>query len=168
MKKNNGIKLGIIIALLFIGVAYAAISFTLTTNGTAKINGDSSNFQSNVIFDSVTASTGSTANLSTDKKTITFTTPEFVTAGTTATLTYKIKNSSNYGASVSVISCTSSDSAFASYLTATSSRTSALTVAKGATSASETLTVTMAKTYPESTAKSITYTCTMTATAADA
>lgn len=168
MKKNKGIKLGIIVAILLLGVAFAAFSTNFTINGTAKINGDSSNFATNVIFDQVSASSGATATLSSDKKTITFTTPEFTTAGTSATLTYKIKNTSNYGASVSKLTCTSSDDDFATYLTATPSRTTNLTVAKGATSAAETLTVAMAKSYPNATAKSITYTCTMTATAQDA
>lgn len=166
--KNKKIKLGVILAILVLGVAYAAFSVNFTINGTAKINGDSSNFNTNVIFDSVSASSGATATLSNDKKTITFTTPEFTTVGTTATLTYKIKNTSNYGASVTKLTCTSSDSAFATYLTATPSRTANLTVAKGATSNAETLTVAMAKSYPDATAKSITYTCTMTATAQDA
>ena len=169
MKKNKGIKLGIIVAILLLGVAFAAFSTNFTINGTAKINGDSSNFATNVIFDSVsTTTTGASATLSNDAKTITFTTQEMTTAGTSAVLKYKIKNTSNYGASVSKLTCSSSDSAFATYLTATPSRTTNLTVAKGATSAEETLTVAMAKSYPESTAKSITYTCTMTATATDA
>ena len=169
MRRNKGIKLGVILAILVLGVAYAAFSTNFTINGTANINGDSSNFDANVIFDSVSTSTsGATATLSNDKKTITFTTQEMSTVGTSAVLTYKIKNTSNYGASVAVLNCTSSDSAFATYLTATSSRSTALTVAKGATSAAETLTVSMSKSYPETTAKSITYTCTMTATAQDA
>jgi len=166
--KNKKTKIGILLAILLIGVAYSAISFTLSIGGTAVINGDSSNFQSNVVFDSVSASSGATATLSTDRKTITFTTPQFITVGTSATLTYKIKNTSNYGASVSVLNCTSNDSDFATYLSTASSRNSVLTVAKGSTSASETLTVSMIRTYPEATAKSITYTCTMTATATDA
>ena len=66
------------------------------------------------------------------------------------------------------MTCTSSDSDFATYLSATPSRTASLTVNKGATSSAETLTVAMIKSYPETTAKSITYTCTMTATAKDA
>ena len=166
--RNKGIKLGIIVAILLLGVAFAAYSVNFTINGTAKINGNSSNFNTNVIFDSVSASSGATATLSNDKKTITFTTAQFTTVGTSSTLTYKIKNTSNYGASVSKLTCTSSDSAFATYLTATPSRTTNLTVAKGSTSAAETLTVSMSTSYPESTAKSITYTCTMTATATDA
>jgi len=169
MKKNKGIKLGSIVAILLLGVAFAAFSTNFTINGTAKINGDSSNFATNVVFYDVSTSTsGATANLSNDGKTITFTTQQMITVGTSAVLSYKIKNTSNYGASVSKLTCTSSDADFATYLTATPSRTSALTVAKGATSAAETLTVAMAKSYPDATAKSITYTCTMTATAQDA
>ena len=158
MKKNKGIKIGIILAVLVLGVAYAAITANY-----------SSNFDANVIFDGVsTSTTGATASVSTDKKTITFTTQQMTTVGTSAVLTYQIKITSKYGASVTKLTCTSSDGAFATYLSATPSRTTNLTVAKGATSAAETLTVSMIKSYPEATAKSITYTCTMTATAQDA
>ena len=117
MKKNKGIKIGIILAVLVLGVAYAAITANFTINGTTKINGDSSNFDANVIFDGVsTSTTGATASVSTDKKTITFTTQQMTTVGTSAVLTYKIKNTSNYGASVTKLTCTSSDGAFATYL----------------------------------------------------
>ena len=169
MRKNKEIKVGIIIAILVLGVAFAAFSVNFTINGTAKINGDSSNFDANIVFYDVSTSTsGATASLSNDGKTITFTTQQMITVGTSAVLSYKIKNTSNYGASVSKLTCTSSDADFATYLAATPSRTSALTVAKGTTSSAETLTVSMAKSYPDATAKSITYTCTMTATAQDA
>ena len=166
--KDKKIKLAIIIAILVLGVAYAAFTVNFTINGTAKIIGDSSNFSSNIIFDSVSATTGSTATLSTDKKTITFTTPQFTTVGTNAVLTYKIKNTSNYGATVAKLTCTSSDSDFATYLTATPSRTTDLTLAKGATSSAETVKIKMIKTYAQTTVKSMKFTCTMTATATGA
>ena len=169
MKKNKGIKIGIILAVLVLGVAYAAITANFTINGTTKINGDSSNFDANVIFDGVsTSTTGATASVSTDKKTITFTTQQMTTVGTSAVLTYKIKNTSNYGASVTKLTCTSSDGAFATYLSATPSRTTALTLNKGATSSAETVKVKMIKTYAQTTVKSMTFTCTMTATATGA
>ena len=169
MKKNKGIKIGIILAVLVLGVAYAAITANFTINGKTKINGDSSNFDANVIFDGVsTSTTGATASVSTDKKTITFTTQQMTTVGTSAVLTYKIKNTSNYGASVTKLTCTSSDGAFATYLSATPSRTTALTLNKGATSSAETVKVKMIKTYAQTTVKSMTFTCTMTATATGA
>ena len=66
--KDKKIKLGIIVAILLLGVAYAAFTVDFTISGTAKIIGDSSNFSANIIFDSVSASSGATATLSTDKK----------------------------------------------------------------------------------------------------
>ena len=98
------IKLGIIIAFLVLGVAYAAITINLSVGGSTSVKGDSSDFSDNVIFATATASSGSTATISTDKHTITFTTAELQTVGDEATLTYTIKNESNYGAGISAVS----------------------------------------------------------------
>ena len=166
--KDKKIKLGIIIAFLVLGVAYAAITTTLSVGGSTSIKGDSSDFSDNVIFATATASSDSTATISTDKHTITFTTAELQTVGDEATLTYTIKNESNYGATISAVSCTSTDTSFATYVTATPSRTAELALAKGATSSSETVKIKMIKSYAETDVKSMTFTCTMTATATSA
>ena len=168
MKKNKGIKIGIILAVLVLGVAYAAITSTLTVGGSTSVKGDSTNFSNNVIFASATGTTGSTDTISTDKHSITFTTAELKAVGDEATLTYTIKNTSNYGASISAVTCSSTDTSFATYVTATPSRTTALTLNKGATSSAETVKVKMIKTYAQTTVKSMTFTCTMTATATGA
>lgn len=169
MKKNNLIKISVLVAIILVGVAYAAITSTLTVSGSSSINGDSTNFTNNVIFASASASTGSTATIdSSDKHIITFTTSELKAVGDTATLTYTIKNESNYGASISAVTCTSSDTSFATYVTATPSRSTTLALAKGATSASETVTIRMIKTYAQTSVKSMTFTCSMTATATGA
>ena len=166
--KDKKIKLGIIIAFLVLGVAYAAITTNLSVGGSTSVKGDSSDFSDNVIFASATASSGSTATISTDKHTITFTTAELQTVGDEATLTYTIKNESNYGATISAVSCTSTDTSFATYVTATPSRTAELALAKGATSSAETVKIKMIKSYAETDVKSMTFTCTMTATATSA
>ena len=166
--KDKKIKLGIIIAFLVLGVAYAAITTNLSVGGSTSVKGDSSDFSDNVIFATATASSGSTATISTDKHTITFTTAELQTVGDEATLTYTIKNESNYGATISAVSCTSTDTSFATYVTATPSRTAELALAKGATSSSETVKIKMIKSYAETDVKSMTFTCTMTATATSA
>ena len=169
MKKNNLIKISVLVAIILVGVAYAAITSTLTVSGSSSIKGDSTNFTNNVIFASASASTGSTATIdSSDKHIITFTTAELKAVGDTARLTYTIKNESNYGASISAVTCTSSDTSFATYVTATPSRSTTLALAKGATSASETVTIRMIKTYAQTNVKSMTFTCSMTATATDA
>ena len=166
--KDKKIKLGIIIAFLVLGVAYAAITTNLSVGGSTSVKGDSSDFSDNVIFATATASSGSTASISTDKHTITFTTAELQTVGDEATLTYTIKNESNYGATISAVSCTSTDTSFATYVTATPSRTAELALAKGATSSAETVKIKMIKSYAETDVKSMTFTCTMTATATSA
>ena len=166
--KDKKIKLGIIIAFLVLGVAYAAITTNLSIVGSTSVKGDSSDFSDNVIFATATASSGSSATISTDKHTITFTTAELQTIGDEATLTYTIKNESNYGATISAVSCSSTDTSFATYVTATPSRTTDLTLAKGATSSSETVKIKMIKSYAETDVKSMTFTCTMTATATSA
>ena len=166
--KDKKIKLGIIIAFLVLGVAYAAITTNLSIVGSTSVKGDSSDFSDNVIFATATASSGSSATISTDKHTITFTTAELQTVGDEATLTYTIKNESNYGAGISAVSCTSTDTSFATYVTATPSRTAELALAKGATSSSETVKIKMIKSYAETDVKSMTFTCTMTATATSA
>ena len=168
MKNKKMLRVFILFAIIFVGVAYAAITSTLSVGGTTSVKGDSSNFSTNVIFASATASSGSTAQISTDKHSITFTTAELKTVNSTATLTYTIKNDSNYSASISAVTCSSTDTSFSTYVTATPSRTSTLTVAKGSTSASETVTIKLIKSYAQTTAKSMTFTCTMTASAVGA
>ena len=166
MKRNNLVRVSVLIAIVLIGVAYAAITTTLSVAGSTSVNGDSSNFSDNVIFATATASSGSTASIgTTDKHTITFTTAQLKAIGNEATLTYTIKNESNYGATISAVSCSSTDTAFSTYVTATPSRTTDLTLAKGATSSAETVKIKMKKTYAQTSVKSITFTCTMTATA---
>ena len=54
------------------------------------------------------------------------------------------------------------------YVTATPSRSTTLTLAKGATSSAETVKIKMIKTYAQTTVKSMTFSCTMTATATGA
>ena len=164
MKKKRKSLIALLIAIGLIGVGYAAITTNLFVTGTAKIKADPENFEKNIQFATATSTTGGTATLSTDKKTITFTTKEFTAVGDSSTLTYTIKNGSNYNSSISGVVCTSSDSSYDEYVSVTPSRTSTLSLDKGDTSANETITVKMIKTYPEETTKSIVFTCTMTAT----
>ena len=169
MKRNHLVIVSVLMAIVLLGVAYAAITTNLSVGGSTSVKGDSSNFSDNVIFASATASSGSTASIgTTDKHTITFTTAQLKAIGNEATLTYTIKNESNYGATISAVSCTSTDTSFATYVTATPSRTAELALAKGATSSSETVKIKMIKSYAETDVKSMTFTCTMAATATSA
>lgn len=175
MKKNKTAKTGIIVAILLLAVGFAAITTTLVINGTAKIVPDSENFKKNVIFTEATATEGATATISTDGKTITFTTQEMKNIGDEATLTYKIKNASQYDALIGSITCEApkSETAYGKYLTVTPSNgLNGTTVAKGTTSAtSDTVKVVQKRSFVSTdaeTTKTITFKCTIPATAKEA
>lgn len=187
MKKNKTAKTGIIVAILLLAVGFAAITTTLVINGTAKIVPDSENFEKNVIFTEATATEGATATISTDGKTITFTTQEMKNIGDEATLTYKIKNDSQYDALIGSITCeaptseaateteteTANANAYGKYLTVTPSNgLNGTTVAKGTTSAtSDTVKVVQKRSFVSTdteTTKTITFKCTIPATAKEA
>lgn len=183
MKKNKTAKTGIIVAILLLAVGFAAITTTLVINGTAKIVPDSENFEKNVIFTEATATEGATATISTDGKTITFTTQEMKNIGDEATLTYKIKNASQYDALIGSITCeapksetateTANADAYGKYLTVTPSNgLNGTTVAKGTTSAtSDTVKVVQKRSFVSTdteTTKTITFKCTIPATAKEA
>ena len=90
--KNNFIKLSVLVAIVLVGVAYAAITTNLTVSGSTSVKGNSSNFSNNVIFASATASSGSTASINTtDKHLITFTTAELKAVGAPFTLSSFIR-----------------------------------------------------------------------------
>ena len=185
MKKNKTAKTGIIVAILLLAVGFAAITTTLVINGTAKIVPDSENFEKNVIFTDATASEGATATISDDGKTITFTTQEMKNIGDEATLTYKIKNDSQYDALIGSITCeaptsdtateaeTANSNAYKNYLTVTPSNgLNGTTVAKGTTSAtSDTVKVVQKRSFVSTdseSSKTITFKCTIPATAKEA
>lgn len=185
MKKNKTAKTGIIVAILLLAVGFAAITTTLVIDGTAKIVPDSENFEKNVIFTEATATEGATATISTDGKTITFTTQEMKNIGDEATLTYKIKNASQYDALIGSITCEAPKSetatetenanadAYGKYLTVTPSNgLNGTTVAKGTTSAtSDTVKVVQKRSFVSTdteTTKTITFKCTIPATAKEA
>ena len=181
MKKNKTAKTGIIVAILLLAVGFAAITTTLVINGTAKIVPDSENFEKNVIFTEATATEGATATISDDGKTITFTTQEMKNIGDEATLTYKIKNASQYDALIGSITCeaptseaaTANANAYGKYLTVTPSNgLNGTTVAKGTTSAtSDTVKVVQKRSFVSTdteTTKTITFKCTIPATAKEA
>ena len=185
MKKNKTAKTGIIVAILLLAVGFAAITTTLVINGTAKIVPDSENFEKNVIFTDATASDGATATISPDGKTITYTTQEMKNIGDEATLTYKIKNASQYDAVIGSITCeapvsdsattdeTANATAYSTYLTVTPSNgLNGTTVAKGTTSAtSDTVKVVQKRSFVSTdseSSKTITFKCTIPATAKEA
>ena len=151
MKKNKTAKTGIIVAILLLAVGFAAITTTLVINGTAKIVPDSENFEKNVIFTDATASEGATATISEDGKiTCEAPTSDSATEAETANA-----------------------DAYSKYLTVTPSNgLNGTTVAKGTTSAtSDTVKVVQKRSFVSTdseTSKTITFKCTIPATAKEA
>lgn len=191
MKKNKTAKTGIIVAILLLAVGFAAISTTLVINGTAKIKPDEEDFKNNVIFtavdvDATSKAAGATATVSEDGKTITFTTQEMDTIGAASVLTYKIKNSSQYDATIGEIVCKApqagatvtteekeNSDALDKYITLTPTKNlNGVTIAAGETSTqSDTVTVSQKRSFvgdETNTTKTITFECSIVASAAEA
>ena len=88
-------KKGILLAILFLTIGLAAVTTTLTINGTITIKPNSDDFENNVKF-TTASSTNGTSTVSSDGKSITFKVNEFKTIGDTSTTTFKIGKNSNY------------------------------------------------------------------------
>jgi len=97
MKSNKALLLlSVIVAVLVLGIAYAAVSANFTVNGTASAAPNADNFK--VAFVPVTETTTTQGNAvikySATEKTADFTVTGLSTANDTATISYTIKNSS--------------------------------------------------------------------------
>lgn len=168
---NKQIKVSIIVLLMSVIVGFAAISLTLNFTGNININGSYNNFSKGVTFseasmDTTSTNDGATATISSDGKSITFTTQTLDTLNEQAVLTYKIKNESQYNALLGEMVCTADDTNYIQI-----NRGEALdntTLAKGETSLADTVTVKLVKTYSETTPRKVTITCDLNATAQSA
>ena len=171
MKKKN--KIGLAIAVLGLTVGYAAISTTLYINGTATIKANSDDFKNKVIFTAANATNGASATITNSGKTIVFTTQEFSSIGDNTELTYTIGNTSNYDAKLGNpdVVCTADTGAetdYATYLTVgQGTELDGKTITRGG-NGTDTLSVELKQSYVDDTAKSITFTCTITADAVEA
>lgn len=178
MKNNKTVKTGMLVAIAFLAVGFAAVTTTLTINGTATIGTNADNFTTNVIFSSeegkaptLVDSTGKATTaptVSADGKTITFETPVMDTINETVTLTYNVQNkSSEYNAKLGSMSCTVTGTDAESYVSVTEANTLENTVvtAGSTTATPDTVVVKMLKSYVGDTNASYTIKCTMTATA---
>lgn len=93
MKSFN--KTGIVVLIVLLAVGFAAVTTGLIMNGSTSISANIPDFD--VYFDSATTSNGSTATISQDKKTITFTGKDLSAPGQSITLDYSVFNASfNY------------------------------------------------------------------------
>lgn len=108
-------KKSIIVLVLLLAVGFAAVTTTLTINGTIRLGANQNNFAENLRFvanSAVLTYTGDVdadetdeATVSADGKTITFTTKTLKNIGNVATLTYDIENKSQYTAEFTGINC---------------------------------------------------------------
>ncbi len=138
MKKGKSVKVGIVIALLLLVVGFAVITTTLNINGTAKFQGNASDFDKSIRFvaDTDTAKHATivssmeskkddgTVSVSSDGKTLTFTTPVLDTVNETATVSYYVENRGQYDAKLGEISCeaTADNAALVDYIDITASK----------------------------------------------
>lgn len=169
--KNKKYLLG---GLLLLGIGFAAVSTTLYINGTVNIKADTENFEKNVVFktatvDSESAAAGTTAEISSDGKTITLTTHKLKSIDETVTLDYTIENKSQYAAELGALTCTSEDSDWSTYIALTEKNAlNGTTVAKGTTSSADQVEIKMIRSYAgtaDSNDKSFTFECELPATA---
>lgn len=108
-------KKSILVLVLALAIGFAAVTTTLTINGTLKLGANKENFENNLIFTkaeltysddvSTTVEEGEGATISEDGKSISFTTRTLKNIGSIATLNYDITNNSQYTAEFTGITC---------------------------------------------------------------
>jgi len=139
--------LGVIVAVLILGVGYATISnIELNINGTAAATASDDNFK--VAFDSTVTPTKSektTDATISDDSTAVMTVEGLTTSGETATATYTIKNSSDDLSASLTAAVTQVAGDYAEYFEVTTDMNTATTVAAG-NSTTITVTVKLKKT----------------------
>lgn len=112
-------KKSIIVLILLLAVGFAAVTTTLTINGTIRLGANQNNFAENLRFiegsaeltyeGEVDAAEEDVVDMATNGKSITFTTKTLKNIGNVATLTYGIENNSQYTAEFTGITCTVKD-----------------------------------------------------------
>lgn len=108
-------KLGILLALLVITVAFASVTTTLVLTGVLSIGSDTAGFDADVVFNSVTI-LGGEYTLSDNNKTLEFKTDYLNTLGSETTLSFEISNNSRQYDAQAVVECSSIDSVYDSYV----------------------------------------------------
>lgn len=108
-------KKSILVLVVLLSIGFAAVTTTLTINGTLRLGANQDNFKDNLIFTkaeltysedvSTEAEEGENATISEDGKSISFTTRTLKNIGSVATLTYDITNKSQYTAEFTGITC---------------------------------------------------------------
>ena len=114
-KKDSSVKLGIVVALLFLTVGFAAVSTVLYVNGTITFGENNENFDKNIRFskqeskeakiEDSTGAVGGTVSVSENGKTLEFETPVLNNLGQEVTVSYHIENRSQYDALLGELTC---------------------------------------------------------------
>lgn len=109
-------KIGIIITLLIITVAFASVTTTLILTGTLTIGTDKSSFEADVAFtDSVTI-IGGEYSLSSGNKTLEFKTNHLNMLESETTLSFEVRNNSRQYDANAFIECSPVDPAYEEYV----------------------------------------------------
>lgn len=109
-------KIGIIISLLIITVAFASVTTTLVLTGTLTIGTDNSSFDADVAFtDSVTI-LGGEYSLKSGNKTLEFKTEHLNMLESETTLSFEVRNNSRQYDATATISCTPIDPVYEEYV----------------------------------------------------
>lgn len=109
-------KIGILITLLIITVAFASVTTTLVLTGTLSIGTDRSSFEADVVFtDSVTI-LGGEYSLSSGNKTLEFKTAHLNMLESETTLSFEVRNNSRQYDAKASITCTPVDPAYEAYV----------------------------------------------------
>ncbi len=115
-------KKSIVVLIVLLAIGFAAVTTTLTINGTIKLGANAKNFQDNLVFTrasldysdatktDITDVTGAGAEgdklrILDNGKSISFTTETLKSIGESVTLSYDITNNSQYGAEFTGITC---------------------------------------------------------------
>ena len=179
-KKKTSMKMGIIVAILLLAVGFAAVSTVLVINGIIKITPDEADFEKNVVFTEVSVDpandshqdegTYATATTIDNGKKISFTTQVMKDIGETSILKYKIQNKSQYAAKITGITCKESgkETSVSDEHIELDAQLNEETLQPGDESAEHNVTVTMIKSYVGEDTKTVTFECTINATAEEA
>lgn len=121
-------KKSIIVLIVLLSIGFAAVTTTLTINGTIRLGANQSNFENNLVFTKASLTYSDTTKTGVENVTgagaegdplriidngkgISFTTDTLKNIGETATLTYDITNNSQYVAEFTGITCTVTNAA---------------------------------------------------------
>lgn len=113
MKKR---KLGILIALLILTVAFASVTTTLVLTGTLSIGADRSSFEADVVFTDNVTVLGGEYSLSNGNKTLEFKTGHLNMLESETTLSFEIRNNSRQYDANATIECSPVDQAYEDYV----------------------------------------------------